>query len=453
MTDSNLFRQAEQSIATAELAEVAVSLRDEGLPAELGERARLLLLDLFSVTLVGARTPELRRLAAAVPSGPGSTRIIGSGLSTSPESAGFLDSVASCCLELDEGNKYAAGHPAAHVVFAAAAASRLAPDRVTGQGFLAAVVAGYEVAARFGRALERDPGWHPHGHWGATGAATAAALVLGGDAVQVAAAIDTSTALIHVTPWPVVLQGGFARNLWIAGANRAGLDAARLALSGLSTNQGFAQHTLGAVVGRLEPGELTHDLGSEWLVLQGYAKQHASCSYTHAVIDAVQAMRRGATWGADDVAEVLVRTHRLAEPLLATEATSRLGAMFSLPFVTAMAVVAGAVDPDAMVPDGVHFARAGEVSHRVRVELAPHLDALLPGRRAAEVVVRLGDGTTIGLGVPNPVGDVDHFPFGRTEIHAKAQRLVGEADAATVTEVVDSLPDADDVVRALDRLP
>ncbi len=220
---------------------MAVSIRDDDLPAALEERARLVLHDLFSVTLAGARTPELGRLAHTFPDAPGTVRPIGSALSTTPEFASFLDSVASCCLELDEGNKYAAGHPAAHVVFAAMAATRLSDRPVDGRRFVAAVVAGYEVAARFGRALDRDPGWHTHGHWGATGAATAAALVLGADARQVAAAIDASTSLIHVTPWPVALEGGFVRNLWIAGANRAGLDAARLALAGLATDTGAAQ--------------------------------------------------------------------------------------------------------------------------------------------------------------------------------------------------------------------
>ena len=447
------FRQAEQVLANSALADMAVSLRDGAVPAVLEERARLLLHDLFSVTLAGARTPELGRLAATFAGAPGAVRPIGSALSTTPEYASFLDSVASCCLELDEGNKYAAGHPAAHVVFAAMAATRLSDGPVDGRRFVAAVVAGYEVAARFGRALDRNPGWHTHGHWGATGAATAAALVLGADARQVSAAIDASTSLIHVTPWPVVLEGGFVRNLWIAGANRAGLDAARLALAGLVTNAGAAQHSLGCIVGRLDPDSLTHGLGDEWLVLKGYLKQHASCAYTHAVVDAIQELRRDGDWEADDVSAIEVRTHRLVEPLLGTEVEPRLGAMFSLPFVAAMACVADAVDPDSMDPARGHFARARDLSRHVRVEIDPLIDGLLPDRRAAEVTLRLRDGSTRGVGVPNPVGDVDHFPLGPAEVIAKAERLVGRQDANTILDVVSSLAPSDDVASQLHRLP
>ena len=453
MEHGESFRQAEQLRATGELAGMAVSLRDDDLPAVLEDRPRLVLHDLFSVTLAGARTPELGRLARTFPGVSGTVRPIGSALSTTPESASFLDSVASCCLELDEGNKYAAGHPAAHVVFAAMAATRLSDEPVDGRRFIAAVVAGYEVAARFGRALDRDPGWHTHGHWGATGAATAAALVLGADARQVAAAIDASTSLIHVTPWPVVLEGGFVRNLWIAGANRAGLDAARLALAGLATDTGAAQHSLGRIVGRLDPDSLTQGLGDEWLVLKGYMKQHASCSYTHAVVDAIQELRRGAAWNGDDVSAIEVRTHHLVEPLLGPDTDSRLGAMFSLPFVAAMACVTDAVDPAAMDPAGEYFGRARELSSQVRVEIDSRIDGLLPDRRAAEVTVRLRDGSTLSAGVPNPVGDVDHFPFGSDEVAAKARRLVGDQDANTILEVVNSLAASVDVVATLDRLP
>jgi len=447
------FRQAEQMFANGELAGMAVSLRDATLPAVLEERARLLLHDLFAVTLAGSRTPELGQLARTFPAAPGTVRSIGSALSTTPEYASFLDAVASCCLELDEGNKYAAGHPAAHVVFAAMAATRLSDGPGDGRRFVAAVVAGYEVAARFGHALDRDPGWHTHGHWGATGAATAAALVLGADARQVAAAIDASTSLIHVTPWPVVLEGGFVRNLWIAGANRAGLDAARLALAGLVTDTGAAQHSLGGIVGRLDPVSLTQGLGDEWLVLKGYLKQHAACSYTHPVVDAIQELRRDAVWDADDVSAIEVRTHHLVEPLLETDADSRMGAMFSLQFVAAMACVADAVDPDSMDPAGEQFGRARELSRQVRVEIDPQIDGLLPDRRAAEVTVRLRGGSTLGVGVPNPVGDVDHFPLGPGEVIGKAERLVGEQDANTILEVVNSLTTADDVASHLHGLP
>lgn len=237
-----------------------------------------MLTDLLGVTIAGFDTPELDAVIGAWFCPPGDAPVPGTSRRTTPETAAQLAAVAACALELDEGNKHAAGHPAAHVVFAAIAAAYEAPRPVGGVELLRAIALGYEVAARFGRATTRDPRWHTHGHWGATGAACAATLLLGGTEEQVAAAIDAATGLMHVTPWQSVLAGDSTRNLWLAGANTAGLHAARLALAGVVTNRGSATHSLGELVGTLSPERLVEDLGAGWLVAEGYVKRHSSCS-------------------------------------------------------------------------------------------------------------------------------------------------------------------------------
>jgi 2-methylcitrate dehydratase PrpD len=447
------FRLTEQREATATLAQFATTCWREGVPPQVRDRIEVMLTDLLGVTLAGNRTPELQALAATwhAEAGPHSTT--GSTLTGSAETAAHIDAIAACCLELDEGNKHAAGHPAAHVVFATIAAARIADRPVTGRELLDAIAVGYEVAARFGRAVTRDPRWHTHGHWGATGAACAASLVLGATTEQTAAAIDASAALVQVTPWQVVLTGGFSRNLWIAGANRAGLDAARLSLAGLVDNTGSAQHSLGDLVGSLDPAVLVDALGDEWLTTQGYTKQHASCSYTHAAVDAVQALKASYGMVAADVAGVTVQTHSLATPLFQRDPTSRLGAMFSLPFVVAAAVVSPAIDATTLDPGSPSFIAAQELSTRVEVTASAALDELLPQRRPAEVTIVLTDGSAIALGVPNPIGDVDHFPMSTEDVIAKLERLVGRADTRHVVAVVTALGTSTDVVRTLSELP
>jgi 2-methylcitrate dehydratase PrpD len=447
------FRLAEQQSATDDLALFATTCRRDGVPLAVRERVGVMLIDLLGVTLVGSRTPELQALVSVWQAGDGVHATIGSALRGPAETVAHLDAIAACCLELDEGNKHAAGHPAAHVVFAAVAAARLAQRPVTGRELLDAIAVGYEVAARFGHGVSRDPRWHTHGHWGATGAATAASLLLGATTAQTAAAIDASTSLVQVTPWDVVLRGSFSRNLWIAGANRAGLDAARLALAGLVDNIGAAQHTLGDLVGALDPAVLVDHLGDVWLTTQGYTKQHASCSYTHAAVDAVQALKTSYDVDPDDVARITVHTHSLATPLFQRDPTSRLAAMFSLPFVVAAAVVSPAIDATTLDPSAASFAAAQELSDRVDVASSPTLDALLPHRRAAEVTIVLHDGTELGLGVPNPIGDSDHFPMSADDIVAKLQRLVGDDDTARIVEIVSALETSDDAVVTLRSLP
>jgi len=251
----------------------------------------------------------------------------------------------------------------------------------------------------------------------------------------------------------VVLDGNFSRNLWIGGAAGAGVSAAKLARAGMVHNSGAIEHTLGAIVGTLNTAKLTEDLGDRWLTLEGYAKQHASCSYTHAAVDAVQSLRSNAEWSADDIEHVRVRTHSLAEPLFRRHPSSRLGAMFSLPFVVATAFVSDAIDVDSLDPTGTTFTSAELFSARVHVESSSELDALLPVRRAAEVTIAFRDGTTVSATAPNPLGDIDHFPMDYAALRAKIARLVGDADATILEGVVDAIAETNDVATLLRSLP
>ena len=447
------FRATERTrLAIDELATFACDLEYQTVPTAVRARLAPMLADLIGVAVAGMRTPEMLALLEVWDAPVGDSPVLGTARHSTHEESAFLAAVAACVLELDEGNKHAGGHPAAHVVFAALAAACSADRPVTGEELLTAVVAGYEIAARFGRATRRHPNWHTHGHWGATGAAVACALLKGCDATQVAAAIDSSAGLMHVTPWSTVLAGSFTRNLWMAGANRAGLHAATLARAGLVTNTGQAQHSLGTIVGALDVARLGEDLGFSWLTAGGYLKQHACCSYTHAAVDIVQALRSGDQWRPQAVRRVHVSIHSLAEPLLGRHPENRLAAMFSLPFVVSNAVVNGRVDPGTMQPGSAAFRAAEEFSDRVEIEISERLDAELPARRCTEVAIELEDGVVMALGQPNPIGDADHFPLSDDQVLGKLAALVGRPAADALWDWTERLAGVSSVASAVVEL-
>lgn len=425
--------------AVDQLAAFADSLTFEDVPARVRERLQTLLIDLFGVTAAGHRTQEMRALITAWKPGFGTVPLIGTESRTDPDTAALLNAAAACALELDEGNKHAQGHPAVHVVFAALAAAQVAERTVTGRRFLTAVAAGYEVAARFGAAVERDPRWHTHGHWGATGAACAAALIQGASTAEVAASIDAAAGLVHATPWEMVLDGNFTRNLWAGGANIAGLNAVRLARSGLVSNRGAAASTLGGLVGTLDPSGLTAGLGQVWLLEEGYSKRHASCSYTHAAVDLVQELRREHPFMAAEVTAVAVATHSLATPLLGRDVRNRLSAMFSLPFVVATAIMHEVVDPDTMDPESPGFEATRPFMDMVSVHVEPEFDERLPGERWARVRIELADGTVLERSQPNPIGDTDFKPLDRAQTVAKIESLIGAEETGWVIDAVHHL--------------
>ncbi|HEV7707744.1 MAG TPA: MmgE/PrpD family protein [Asanoa sp.] len=434
--------------AVARLGDWVAGLRWADVPASARARLGLVLLDSLGVTVVGARQPEQQALASAWRPGPGASPLIGGGRCTTVETAAWLNATALSRLELDEGHKYAKGHPAAHGLPAVLA---LAADLgASGPETMAALLAAYEVAARFGRATTLRAGMHPHGSWGVAGAAAGCARLLGLPADQVAAAIDAGGGLPVAGHFSSALDGNPVRDAWLGASNVSGLAAARMAVAGVARNTGTPAASLGDVLGRFDPAQLTLDLGSRWDVELGYFKRHASCSFTHPAADAALLMR--ANLPLDDVEEVLVETHSLAGGLGRTEWDSRLGALFSTPFVVAAALIHGTVDPTVSAADQRDDPRVRALATKVSLKVADDLDARLPDERAARVTVRLAGGPPRVVQVPNPVGDAAYHPMAESDVLALLGRLLDTETVAAVHEVAAALDTSPDVGPDLRRL-
>lgn len=433
---------AAAAAAVRRLGGFVANLDTTAVGAPVMHRLALVVEDSLAVTLAGAATAELTALRAAWPAAPGPAALLGTATTTAVEPAIWLNGTALCCLELDEGDKYARGHPLAHVLPVALAVA--AERGASGPQLRAALLAGHEVAARAGRATVLRAGTHPHGNWGALGAAAAAARLMELDGAATASAIDAAAGLVLASPFASAVAGTFVRNTWVGAAGVAGLVAARLAAAGLATVDGTAAASLGALLGTFDPVALVDDLGVRWDVELGYLKRHASCSYTHPPADAALALRAAhPDLHPASIRDVQVATHGLAAGLDRTAPPTRLAAMFSIPHVVAAALTHGDVEP--VRTDAAHRAGLQPLAERVRVVRDPELDARLPAERAARVTVRLDGGRRLDAEVDNPVGDADHQPFGCAEVHAKAVRLLGAEAAAAVADTTTRLLATDDI--------
>ncbi len=442
---------ADATAALEALGTFVAQLDWADVPDTVQDRLELVVLDHLAVTVAGHATPEGARLVEVVDPDDGPAPLPGTGRRGSVEQAAWCNAVACCSLELDEGNKYARGHPAAHVIPIALA--RAAAAGTTGPTLAAALLAGYEVAARAGAATELHAGVHPHGNWGTLGAAAAVCRLAQDEATTTAAAISAAGGLVLATPFATVLAGNRVRDAWIAHANLAGLHARTLAAAGMATTEATVIHTLGDLLGDLDVDVLAANLGQRWTITQGYFKQHASCSYTHPPADAVLSLRD--QFSSEEVEAITVRTHHLAAGLDGLRRDTRLAAMFSIPWVVAVATRHGDCAParfDAVHRDDPDLAR---LAGMVTVHRDAGLDTRLPAERAAVVEVDLADGRRLRAEVPNPIGDVDHHPFDRARIEAKATSLLAPLglDVGVLTSVIDDLFTADDVARVLARLP
>lgn len=435
--------------ATAELGSWAAALRWEDVPDPVRARLPLVLLDVLGACATGARLPEQRALVEAWDPASGPAPLIGGGRSVSAADAAWLNGIATVSLELDEGNKYARGHPAAHGFPAVLAlAARLNAD---GPTTAAALLVAYEVAARFGRVTLLNAGTHPHGNWGVTGAAAGCARLLGLSGEGVAAAIDTGAGLPVAGHFASALDGNPVRNAWMGVSNGSGLAAARMAAAGLARNTGTAGFTLGGLLGTFDADGLVTELGTRWDITLGYFKRHASCSFTHPAADAV--LELGPKVAGQTVEEVLVETHSLGAGLDRADWDNRLAAMFSTPFVVATALLRGRVDPAAATPPQLHDPEVIGLARRVRVTASPDLDARLPAERPARVTVRTANGAQYVHEVPNPVGDVDHHPLSEADVLALLSGLLGDGTMlGRLRDCAAGLPEARGVSELLGSL-
>ncbi len=432
---------------TGELARWAVELSWSDVPGDVRERLALVLLDTLAVTVAGSRTRGQRRIRAAWPQPAGDAPVVGAGVLTQPDTAAYLNATALVCSELDEGGKYAKGHPAGHAFPAILALA--ASLGSSGESTARALLAGYEVAARFGRATALARGVHPHGNWGVAGAAAGCALLLGLPAPGVAAAMDTAAGLPVAGHFDSALDGHRVRDAWMGAAAVSGLAAARLAAAGVVRNTGTAALSLGTLLGTFDASALTHDLGGDWQISHNYFKRHASCSYTHPAADLALELRdRHLTsrQALDGVVALRVDTHALAAPLNRTRWDGGLGAMFSIPYAVAAALLDGAILPATAEATEAERPELFALAAKVTVTEDPALTARLPHERATRLTAVLEGGDRVELLAPHPVGDSAHHPFTARTLSPVLAGLLGDtALVDRLRRTADALPGADDV--------
>ncbi|MDA8386285.1 MAG: MmgE/PrpD family protein [Actinomycetota bacterium] len=413
------------------------SLTDLGKPTLAS--LRKVLHDSLAVLVSGGLLPESRAIANALPAPDGRSSVFGSAKRFGVVDAAWLNGTAMVALELDEGNKSIRGHASAHVLPAVLA---LAEELGAGAPeALSAFVAGHEVASRFGAAVRLKPGVHPHGNWGAVGAAAAAAKLMGADAQGIAAAIDNAGALALATPFSVATNGMWIRNAWVGASNASGIWAAAVAAgSGNTPIFAPAAESLGGILGDIDAQVLLDGLARSWFLDSGYFKIHSSCSYTHPAADLALGIfaERGEV-RSEDLDSILVETHHLGAGLRSLEWPTRLAAMFSIPCVVATALGVGHCLPVDFGLEQRSLQERHDLAAKVEVAHNPEFDRELPARRMTRMTIIWKSGEKTVLEAENPVGDSAYRPLDQGAIEAKAERLLGPELAARASEATELL--------------
>ncbi|GIW05555.1 MAG: 2-methylcitrate dehydratase [Dehalococcoidia bacterium] len=400
------------------LAGFAADLRLESVPGRVLDQAKRVLLDTVGAALGGSGEPELRVLQAELATG-GPATVIGSAARANVPVAALLNAMAACWYELDEGNRFAKGHPGIHVVPVVLA---MGEERdCSGAAALEALIAGYEVASRVGRAGQLRPELHPHGTWGALGAAVAAAKLSGADAATLARAIEIAASIPIAPPTAAGLEGATVRNANAGVACQHGLLAVALARAGVTAPREATARCFGAILGvGWDASALTDALGERYELETSYFKPYPACRHTHGALDLLVALRAREPFEAAAVEAIEVATYGQAAVFTTPVAETPLAARFSTPTLLALSLLGRdlrRIDGETLRDETVR-----SLAGRIRLTVDPALDARYPQLRPTRLTVRLRDGRTMTAEADAALGDPE-CPLSDDDLDAKFLEL------------------------------
>ena len=283
-----------QADLTRALAERAIALRYDELPAPVRELAGQCILDYLGVALAAAQDPLVQILLDEMVEAGGSPQssIIGHSARLPMLSAALVNGSAAHALDYDDVNMAMPGHPSVAILPGLLALAELKGS--SGREVVTAFVAGYETACRIGAALQPGHynfGFHSTGTVGTFGAAAACARLLGLDAEAAATALG----IAGTQAAGLKSQFGTMCKPFHAGkAAQNGLLAARLAQRGFSSRTDIVECSQGFALTHgpdFVPNAALATPAAGFHLLANLFKYHAACYFTHAPIECARRLR------------------------------------------------------------------------------------------------------------------------------------------------------------------
>ena len=209
--------------------------------------------------------------------------------------AAFLNAVYAHGADMDDGNRKAMGHVAAHVMSSVFALAETLD--VSGKDIITAINTGYEVYNRVAAAVQPGlvrRGFHSTGTAGSLACGAATAKLLGLDEKGIYNAI--SLAAIQSSGLMLITESGQScKPINPANAARSGILAAQLAKMGIESSLYPLESTKGwfhAMSDSVDESEVLDGLGERFTICESYLKPYPSCRHTHCGIEAALKIRQ-----------------------------------------------------------------------------------------------------------------------------------------------------------------
>lgn len=413
------------------------------------EQLKIRVLDTIAVALgaldagpIGA----VRKLTAELGGRPMST-LIGGGR-TAPDRAAFFNGALSRYLDfmdsyLAEGETC---HPSDNLGAVLAAAEM---RQATGADFLTALAVAYQVHTRLSDvAPVRDKGFD-HTTQGAYAAAAGVAKALALSRNQIANAIAISGTANNALR--VTRTGALSHWKGLAYPNTAmaATHAALLAAHGITGPEAVFEGNKGFMDTIAGPFEIDWSKEDLERVRVTILKKHNAEIHAQSAIDAALDIRAYPHFAAGAVRAVRLKTFAVAHQIIGggEEGDKRLvrtkeEADHSLPYMLAVALIDGQVQPEQYAPDRIASPDVQQLLRHVTITPEARLSAQFPQRLPAELEVELENGTVVSAQREDYRGFHTN-PFDWTTARAKFDRVgrvfTTAAERAAIADVIATL--------------
>lgn len=443
---------------TQMLASYVVEAKFGDFPEKVVRRAKHCLLDSIGCALGGAQTDVGQQYIrmARDQGGNRESTVIGDGTRVSCMSAAYTNALLCVALDFDDTYLYALSHPGGPIIHSALPAAEMVS--ASGKELITAVILGYEVSLRIGRALRSivmEEGRQRvlfSSSYTVFGSATSAARLLGLNKQGIISAFGIAGNQIPGTPrgsW----QGGTPAKLGEAKlgyqihtflGNFAAWQAYKGLMGPVDILDGDIFWTTSGA-NSCDYTELSEDLGRKYRIMEVGFKPEPSCRLTHHSTTAIKKALEGEVIKAQDVEEIKLAQAILLPPTY--EWDTMVQAQFSLPCAVAMSIAGGEPGPSWYTTGRFRNPDIHELARKVKFFEDREAGELWVqyGKLVCHAEVKTGDGKVRKAYVEYPKGEPEN-PLAEEELQQKFMtNAVGTLGQKQAEELRDRLLHLEDV--------
>jgi len=339
---------------------------------------------------------------------------------------------AGHAIEMDDVNNESSLHPGVVIFPAALATGEM--FEATGKRLIEAVVSGYEVMIRLGKALGPKSsyarGFHPTGTCGVFGSSVTASKIMGLREGKITNAMGIAGSQAAGS-MEYLAQGAWTKRFHAGWAAHSGMIAALLGQKGfkgpttiIEGRDGF----LHAYSNGADESKVFEGIGSGFEILRTSIKPYSCCRYMQPPIDAILKIVRENNLKPAQVEKVRLGLLSAGLSLIAEPAKikyrpqSIVDAQFSMPFGAAVAILYRKAGVNEFQLSKVQSEEVKQMMDKVEYQVNPELDRTFPKQWCATAEIFTKDGKRFFTKVQFCKGDPEN-PLSWEELIEKFHNL------------------------------